>query len=140
MNQILAMVGAGFLLLLGIAYILYGTGSQALVGNGTPRIVTHPVDEELANASDFGFNVSYTMLESDSPGRCYLQQISACDNNEPGQFICANSRYSSDLQNQYSSIYADKSRICPLIMLEGTISCGVSYGYCVVIDNKSSGS
>ncbi len=104
----------------------------------TPNVITRHseigVGAELNNSIAAGFTVNLTTFYVISGSQCVRESISYCNNNEPSQFVCINSRYSGKFTAQRSKIYSNKSRACPLFVLAGNISCTAENYYCAVTD------
>lgn len=92
------------------------------------------VGAELNNSISAGFNVNLATFSAMNVSQCQLEQISYCNNNEPGQFVCINSNFASGFEAQRNAAFADKSRACPLFILARNIGCAVANDYCVVTD------
>ncbi len=105
--------------------------------NGTSNgTVAVNLTQELKNAAADGFTLTQSMFYANSSSACSKQQITACNNNVPSQFVCVNQQYAGLVSSQWKSIYPFPTP-CPLFLMAGTASCGVSDGYCVVLQTGS---
>lgn len=103
----------------------------------TPNeIIAVTLAEELNNSANSGLNLNRSMFYSNSQAGCSRELISACDNNDPQQYICINSQYASKVASQYPKIHPSP-QACPMFYMAGNISCGLANNYCVVLDSNS---
>ena len=123
------------LLIIYVGVYLWHNSLVSTVGVSGP--IPPNAQNEIANASVSGFEITSQMLASDNSSQCSLEQISFCNNNEPSQFVCVNQAYASNVNAQYKLIYAGRGQACPEFVLAGHISCTISAGYCAVTDNKT---
>lgn len=106
--------------------------------------IPEDVRRELNNTQHYGFNITSDMLAASLPSECTLVQVDYCNNNEPNQFVCVNEAYASNLKGQYGRIYnttypqMSPGYVCPMFIAMGKLSCGLSGGYCTVIQSNSS--
>jgi regulatory protein YycI of two-component signal transduction system YycFG len=107
--------------------------NSSTITNGTAEIAVN-LQSELNNSA--AFNTNQSMFYATSFSDCSRQQITQCDNNVPDQFICVNSQYSSYISAQYRQLYGNQSAVCPDFILAGSIACGISANYCVVISSN----
>jgi hypothetical protein len=114
---------------------------EAYVYNGHPPLIGIPSDvqEEINNTEHYGFNVTSNMLAASSLSQCTRIKISSCDNNVPNQFVCVNEAYSLSIISQYGIIYKtsypgmEPGTVCPMFLVPGKLTCGLSGGYCTVV-------
>jgi hypothetical protein len=123
------------LLLIYVGVYLWHNSLVSTVGVSGP--IPPNAQNEIANASVSGFEITSQMLASDNSSQCSLEQISFCNNNEPSQFVCVNQRYAANVSTQRVLMYAGRGEACPEFMLAGRLSCTSSAGYCTVVDNRS---
>lgn len=103
---------------------------------GSTRVVN--ATEELNNSLNAGFKFNSSVFAATSVSQCELVRISLCWNNAPSQAVCINSAYDSEYRSQYANISnSSPQHACPLYILEGTMSCAVSDGTCVLVDNTT---
>ncbi len=106
-----------------------GTG-----GTGFANVTSLAVNltQELNNSARNGFSLNSTAFYAASASQCEKHLINFCNNNVPDQYICINRNYSESVWLQYGMVYHNRSEACPLYLLDGNISCGLSDNYCVV--------
>ena len=109
-------------------------GPNATNPNVSARYRGIEVGAELNNSIAAGFTVNLTTFREVNASQCQLEPISYCNNNEPGQFVCINSKFASGFEAQRNMTFANKPRACPLFILAGNISCAFENGYCIVTD------
>lgn len=113
-------------------YVWHDSASSNTAASGTLSAVAQ---NAIINSTAKGFHITPQMIASNSSSQCALQLTTFCDNNEPSQFVCVNTAYSSNVSAQYQKIYSGKGQACPQFLLAGRLSCAVSGGYCTVADN-----
>ena len=94
------------------------------------------LQQELNNSALAGFTLNQTVFYSNSSFGCSKLLIVYCDNNVPSQFICVNQKYSALVLSQYNQTHQVR-QACPMFLMAGTVSCGVSDNYCVVTESLS---
>ncbi len=88
---------------------------------------------EISNSNAAGFSLAQGSLASQSASGCIRVLITSCNNNVPDQFICINNSYYGAYESQNQNISMERGQqACPMFLLEGSVSCGVVSGYCVV--------
>jgi hypothetical protein len=120
--------------------VLSGIGPASQAGmqpQGNAAIALN-LQQELNSSMQAGFTLNSTAFESSSAQSCSLQQISACNNNEPSQFVCVNSVYAARVRSQYSVLYNSSAYMCPEFTVPGVLGCAVQEGYCVVTVSNAS--
>ena len=113
---------------------LNASTSNSTYQNGTLVV---SLAQELNNSAGAGFTLNRSIFYAASSPVCSKELISGCDNNEPSQFVCINSRYSGALSGQYKGIYANSGRVCPEFLEAGNVYCGTLGNYCVVYRSNS---
>lgn len=102
--------------------------------NGTATITTMNVSAELNNSLNEGFMFNYSVFSANSSSDCELVRISQCWNNAPSQAVCINKAYQTEYQRQFGGISNMTGPvICPMYFVSGNLSCGLSDGYCVLV-------
>lgn len=96
---------------------------------------TLSVMQQINYSSAYGFTLSQNMFHANSSSQCLLESISACNNNMPSQYVCANSQYANTIQAQYREVYSSPT-VCPQFFMAGRISCSVTNNYCTVVDDR----